>query len=697
MLLRRRLKTTIRNASRRFFLLWVLLFSGTLVSAGVAREDIRDRGGTRSYIWPTNASRSLSSTFAETREGHFHFGLDIRTNHSEGYPCYAVADGDVVRLRVSPYGYGKALYLRLKDGRLAVYAHLQRFAPEIERIVEKKQYETRSYRCQMVFEPGELSFKQGDIIAYSGSTGIGVPHLHFEIREEDGYRNALLYGFDLEDTIPPTPAKLAFIPLDFGAEVNGGFEEVVETLKADQGEFLLEDTPSVYGTFGLAVSCFDRLNGAQNRVGVYGFDFYLDDSLCFSARYDAIRYPETKQIELERDFRLKRRGKGVFHHLWRDSLSTLEFYKAGDGMVDTRDYPAGKHFFEIVVLDFAGNAVRVTGELDFKSAPVYPKLTPFSKEAGFFGILWDGGEDDRPSEGADLPLQVDFRDDRVLLSFADRAAYETVDFFIKAPFRSRLPAIRRGKEWIGKAPLIPLPAGDWVLEVQVEDTSGTVLVDSFEWHLQPVLSSGGAVLSDDGLFNARFEPQALYRTLYARVIEEPPPDDIYKSKIYRLEPGDVPIRGDVEVTIEIPADQSRSDKLGIYYLTRKGKWSFIDNDLRSAPGAVFGRTPSLESYVLIEDTAPPELRWLSPALTTSDRRPVFKLAVADELSGVDDRTISLLIDGEWLLMEYDYEEDRMTGRPPEPLSVGEHNVTVTVRDFNGNEAALSRVLTIITP
>ena len=39
-------------------------------------------------------------------------------------------------------GYGKTLYLRLNDGNLAVYAHLDKFSPEVENIVDilKKDY-----------------------------------------------------------------------------------------------------------------------------------------------------------------------------------------------------------------------------------------------------------------------------------------------------------------------------------------------------------------------------------------------------------------------------------------------------------------------------------------------------------------------------------------------------------------------------
>jgi murein DD-endopeptidase MepM/ murein hydrolase activator NlpD len=33
------------------------------------------------------------------------------------------------RIKISPYGYGRALYLNDPQGLTTVYAHLQRFAP----------------------------------------------------------------------------------------------------------------------------------------------------------------------------------------------------------------------------------------------------------------------------------------------------------------------------------------------------------------------------------------------------------------------------------------------------------------------------------------------------------------------------------------------------------------------------------------
>ena len=63
------------------------------------------------YLWPTNASEFMSSSFCEFRDGHYHAAIDIKTWNTEGYPCYAIEDGYIKRIRVSPFGYGKVLYL----------------------------------------------------------------------------------------------------------------------------------------------------------------------------------------------------------------------------------------------------------------------------------------------------------------------------------------------------------------------------------------------------------------------------------------------------------------------------------------------------------------------------------------------------------------------------------------------------------
>lgn len=682
----------VGNARGRFFFL-LLAASFQLGSAAGAPQD------TLKYLWPTNASRSLSSTFAETRDGHFHYGIDIRTNNSVGYPCYAVDDGSVVRVRVSPYGYGRALYLQLKDGRTAVYAHLQRFTPQVETIVKREQYRRRSFRYESYFNPGELSFKKGQIVAYTGSSGVGYPHLHFEIRDGSGYMNPGRYGFTVKDNQSPRPEKVAVFPLSVDSEVESGFEPVVFRLPAGAGDYYeLPQTPAVYGTIALGISGYDRTDDAPNATGLYGLDFRLDDSLCFSAHYDSIGFEKSKMIELERDYRLRRRTGETFHHLWRDPRCDVGFYRAGNGIIDTGNFSPGLHSFEILLSDFAGNTARVSGHLNFQEEPLYPIIPEFSRFAGFFGARLLPEETETEVTNSKSRLKADFFDDYVAFSLALPKSAESAQLFLLEPYTSRIPLVKTNGRTIGKIPLLPHQSSPWTVEVQVKDLQGNVHADTAAWFIQPVAPEGGAAVSEDGRFRANFPPEAVHSTLYVRVSEQQTKEKSqFASRIYTLDPLDVPIRGKVEVSVSIPSEEKQPDKLGIYYLSKKGKWVFMDNDRKAAYGTISGSSPSLEKFALMKDTNPPELRWLSPAFTTTDRRPTFRFRVEDELSGIDDRSISLEIDGQWVLMEYDFEAERVFGQLEEPLGFGDHQIDFRVRDFCGNEAGIQKTITIVRP
>jgi len=83
----------------------------------------------------------LAGTFAELRSNHFHSGIDIKTKGTQGLKIYGIADGYVSRIKVAHFGYGKALYVTHPNGYTSVYAHLQKFSPEIEACIKAKQYE----------------------------------------------------------------------------------------------------------------------------------------------------------------------------------------------------------------------------------------------------------------------------------------------------------------------------------------------------------------------------------------------------------------------------------------------------------------------------------------------------------------------------------------------------------------------------
>ena len=127
---------------------------------------------------PLDVTLILSGTFGELRSNHFHSGLDIKTQQREGLNVYAIADGYVSRIKVSHFGYGKALYITHPNGYVSVYGHLQKFSPTIEAYIKKLQYEKETFEVEVFPSPSELPVSQSDIVAYSGNTGgSGGPHL----------------------------------------------------------------------------------------------------------------------------------------------------------------------------------------------------------------------------------------------------------------------------------------------------------------------------------------------------------------------------------------------------------------------------------------------------------------------------------------------------------------------------------------
>lgn len=145
------------------------------IQAEVIKENykVSSRGGgervnkaNAKYIWPT-VTRNITSNFG-TRWGKNHNGIDI------GVPLnskvFAVEDGTVI-LSCWNGGYGNQIKIQHLDGAITTYAHCNKL------LVKKGQ-----------------QVKQGDIIAYSGSTGNSTgPHLHFEYIVNGNFKNPINY------------------------------------------------------------------------------------------------------------------------------------------------------------------------------------------------------------------------------------------------------------------------------------------------------------------------------------------------------------------------------------------------------------------------------------------------------------------------------------------------------------------------
>lgn len=86
-------------------------------------------------------------------------------------------DGYVSRIKISTFGYGKAIYITHPNGYTSVYGHLQKANGAIESYIKSRQYKEQSYEVEMYLYPTELPVKKGDVIAFSGNTGGSGAHL----------------------------------------------------------------------------------------------------------------------------------------------------------------------------------------------------------------------------------------------------------------------------------------------------------------------------------------------------------------------------------------------------------------------------------------------------------------------------------------------------------------------------------------
>ena len=103
----------------------------------------------------------LSGNFGELRTNHFHTGLDIKTNGTINYRIYAVEDGFVSRIKISHWGYGKAIYVDHPNGLTSVYAHLDHFPKKIEQFIRKEQYANKSEEVDFMLEKNRIGVEKG--------------------------------------------------------------------------------------------------------------------------------------------------------------------------------------------------------------------------------------------------------------------------------------------------------------------------------------------------------------------------------------------------------------------------------------------------------------------------------------------------------------------------------------------------------
>ena len=240
---------------------------------------------------PLKGDIGLSATFAECRIGHFHGGLDMRTGGAVDRPVYAVADGYISRVSVSPWGGGKILYIRHPNGYTSVYMHLNGFAGETGRLVHEEQYRKQSFSIVKDFTESQLPVRKGQLVAYSGNTGgSGGPHLHFELRKTNtGHTiNPLRFGLPYHDSMKPTIRGLKIYTINDK-----------QTIDVTDNNTLTVNSP-----FYIGVYATDAAEGSTPKNGTDHIEVLLDGDLFFLYTTESFNLDSSRVVNALVDYPL---------------------------------------------------------------------------------------------------------------------------------------------------------------------------------------------------------------------------------------------------------------------------------------------------------------------------------------------------------------------------------------------------------
>ncbi len=262
------------------------------------------------------ASRLYSANFGEIRSGHFHTGIDLKTDGIEGREAVAVEDGFVSRVVVSASGYGLAIYLTLDNGMTAVYGHMLRFREDIQEYVDAKRKADRTNNVNLYFNSKTWPVKRGDLIGYAGDSGSsGGPHLHFELRDTptQSLYNVVKEGYIRpKDSIAPLIMQLHYIEVDTLQGIpHHATKRTYTPRKLGEGRYALHTDGAIeVGRNGYFVlEATDRRDGVWNSFGVWRVRATIDAECFFEYQMNTLTFPLSRHSNAISHYAIKRESR----------------------------------------------------------------------------------------------------------------------------------------------------------------------------------------------------------------------------------------------------------------------------------------------------------------------------------------------------------------------------------------------------
>tara|TARA_B100002052_G_scaffold287895_1_gene303372 strand:+ start:2853 stop:5042 length:2190 start_codon:yes stop_codon:yes gene_type:complete len=701
---------------------------------------------TQDYLWPTNASNTLTAFFAEERPHRYHAGIDIRTYGKNGFDIYAIENGYIERVKTNYSGYGKTIYLRLDDGNSAVYAHLDKFYPKLEEIVKILIQKYNSSVIDHTFSKEEFRVEKGDIIGFTGDTGtISGPHLHFEIRDKNNIcLNPLTTFYSIDDNIKPIPNKIALTPLSHTTKINGNNNVALfDIIKGNNdNEYFIKDTIAVKGEFGLSLSIFDKIDKQPFSYGLYKIELYIDGDLQYKVQYDEHNFSQGQNILKERNYFLKRYENERYYNLFNfgDELTFIDknskkSYEFSDG---------NTHNITIKASDINNNEIIIFGTIIADNIKELNYEIFENKDFIEFKI---DQNDSCKKYKVDISNKYDAEINEIL-TFTNKNIIIDKNS-IQSPFNciSVYGIERNGlktkkifyqpndndlKSIQGEFQIITFKEGVVFQFIESEFTNSNAIISlitdkkinyktnrvdqnilsteliyyknllnlnsiSIEYDTNPNIEIVKNINSDIYIPNENFylfdknfsiDFTNVYNDTTLIYIETTKPSFNSKnfeflSDIYSILPFSVPFENKAKINFS----ETKNKGVGIYYFDEKNqRWKFVDNKYND--NQYYANIKSNQSFCLIKEVEPPKISNLIPDIDATYRTEditEIKFNIDDNFSDISKiENIKLKLNDKELLFDFNLYQKKITYELEELLTLGSHELEIQVSDNVGN-------------
>lgn len=344
------------NKIKQTFLFFQLFFIHILLGQSYQEKQINYE---LDFHPPMKIDLILSGNFCELRSNHFHTGIDIKTQGVEGIPVYAVEDGFISRLKISPYGYGNAIYIDHPNDITSLYAHLKSFAPKIDSLAYQIQRTLESAVIDQNCLEFKIPVKKGEFIGYSGNTGGSfAPHLHFELRQTSTEHalNALLFkSFQkrISDKTSPEIRGLKLYAISPNGYLIPGKSIYFSSTKKNNtyeingnATIIIDELLTQNSMMGIGIYAIDKLDAASNVCGIFKTEIYKDEVLIHSQKMEYMNFDYNRFLNSHTDYWSYKQESKHIHKQFSTVVNPLPIYPLNGGKIDW-DKVSGNYKIEV--------------------------------------------------------------------------------------------------------------------------------------------------------------------------------------------------------------------------------------------------------------------------------------------------------------------------------------------------------------